>query len=895
MTTAYTSLLGLALPVTGELSGTWGDTVNTAITSLLDTAIAGTTSITTDADITLSTTTGASNQARQAIILWNPASGTTTRNITAPAQSKMYVVINASGGTQSIVIRGVGPTTGVTIAKGESATVAWNGSDFVKVSSSGGAITFTDLTVTGNTILGDAAADTLTVNATSTFAAPVNFQGQVKLPSTGRSAAAALTVTNPAFLYGVASTYTDTTSSGTIAAMAPFYGIAAPTLSTSNVTTYSFASTLYIAGAPTAGGSATITNPYALYVNSGASYLAGTLAVGGNATFASNVTLGDAAADTVTVNGTITSNLIFTDNTYDIGAAVATRPRNLYVGTSITVSSNGTYGMYAYNSTNTRKVWFATSSVNTLFYNTDATGAIAFRNAADSAYLGYWTDAGVLMLGGVSTNTASSPILFVNAASNQTVAAFGSLNAWSASTTNNAGISVGCYYNGVWNATATSGTFYQQIAGAHNWYANAGLTIGSTFSESKVMTVDYTGYLLNQSTVAAGVVRHESLNLSTAASSTADFVARVGAGSTDYVQIQATQAGPGYLTFGATQTSGNIIVAGNYSLNIQTNSTNRMAIANDGRVAIGYGATFAQQLNENQLTVFGSANASAFVTTGGASTSPILSWSKSALAGGTTFTGVLDILAGATYTSYGLLGVDSDGYAGIKSNVYNVVLDSYTGITNFHYRGNKWGIEVGVDGTATNVHYLQSYDRASSSYRPLGLIGQTVRMYNSATETWRFESNNLVAQVNNAGIQFKNTSALTNSVLNDYETGNWTMSMSFGGTACTVNSQTCTYTKVGRLVIATVQASGITKNAGSGSCNLGGLPFASVGSYCYGFVQFNDYSTVIYSVLPFISGTGSRMLAQAPSGGASAHRDINNSDLPATFNFYGSFVYEANF
>lgn len=26
MTTAYTSLLGLALPVTGELSGTWGNT-----------------------------------------------------------------------------------------------------------------------------------------------------------------------------------------------------------------------------------------------------------------------------------------------------------------------------------------------------------------------------------------------------------------------------------------------------------------------------------------------------------------------------------------------------------------------------------------------------------------------------------------------------------------------------------------------------------------------------------------------------------------------------------------------------------------------------------------------------------------------------------------------------
>ncbi len=132
MPTAYTSLLGLALPVTGELSGAWGDTVNDEITSLLDSAISGTTSIIVDADITLTTTTGAANEARQAIIRWNPASGTVTRNITAPAQSKIYTVINASGGTQSIVFRGVGPTTGVTIVKGETAVVAWNGTDFIK-------------------------------------------------------------------------------------------------------------------------------------------------------------------------------------------------------------------------------------------------------------------------------------------------------------------------------------------------------------------------------------------------------------------------------------------------------------------------------------------------------------------------------------------------------------------------------------------------------------------------------------------------------------------------------------------------------------------------------------------------------------------------------------------
>jgi len=135
MTTAYTSLLGLALPVTSELSGTWGDTVNNSITSLLDSAVAGTTTLSTDADATLTTTSGADNQARAAIILWNPASGSVTRNITAPAQSKAYVVINATGGSQSIVLRGAGPTTGVTIAAGEKAICAWNGSDFVKISS----------------------------------------------------------------------------------------------------------------------------------------------------------------------------------------------------------------------------------------------------------------------------------------------------------------------------------------------------------------------------------------------------------------------------------------------------------------------------------------------------------------------------------------------------------------------------------------------------------------------------------------------------------------------------------------------------------------------------------------------------------------------------------------
>jgi hypothetical protein len=120
------------LPTTGDLSGTWGTTVNDSITSLIDSAVAGTTTLSADTDVTLSTTNGVANQARNAIILWT-ASGSVTRNITAPAQSKAYLIINATGGSQSIVIRGSGPTTGVTIPAATRALVAWNGSDFVTI------------------------------------------------------------------------------------------------------------------------------------------------------------------------------------------------------------------------------------------------------------------------------------------------------------------------------------------------------------------------------------------------------------------------------------------------------------------------------------------------------------------------------------------------------------------------------------------------------------------------------------------------------------------------------------------------------------------------------------------------------------------------------------------
>lgn len=208
--TNFSPLLGLALPTTGDLSGTWGTTVNDQITQLIDSAVAGTTTLSADTDVTLSTTNGAANQARNAVILWTASNGATTRNITAPAQSKAYLVINA--GTGSIVIRGSGPTTGVTLPAGARALVAWNGSDFVKIVSNPVVLT-TD--VSGVLPIANGGTGT----SSTTFAnLTTNVTGLLPIANGGSGTA------TPALVAGSNVTITGTWPNQTIAAAAPGTG-----------------------------------------------------------------------------------------------------------------------------------------------------------------------------------------------------------------------------------------------------------------------------------------------------------------------------------------------------------------------------------------------------------------------------------------------------------------------------------------------------------------------------------------------------------------------------------------------------------------------------------------------------------------------------------------------
>lgn len=174
MATDYTTLLGFALPATGELSGTWGTTVNNSITELVEDAIAASaTASVTSADWTLSTTgAGSVNQARCAILIPTGTPGV-TRNINAPNASKAYIVINQSNA--AVVIRGAtGPTTGVSIAASAKALVVWTGSDFTAVSDYPINISSGSADITGTLAVGNGGSGATTAQgAMNTFAGAV--------------------------------------------------------------------------------------------------------------------------------------------------------------------------------------------------------------------------------------------------------------------------------------------------------------------------------------------------------------------------------------------------------------------------------------------------------------------------------------------------------------------------------------------------------------------------------------------------------------------------------------------------------------------------------------------------------------------------------------------------
>jgi hypothetical protein len=130
MPSSYTPSLRLVLPVTGELTGTWGDVTNQGLTELVDASIAGTASITmADANYTLSTADGTADEARKMFVVATGAL-TAARNIICPTASKLYFVANTTTGGFAVTFK-TSAGTGISIPNGEAMVLYCDGTNVI--------------------------------------------------------------------------------------------------------------------------------------------------------------------------------------------------------------------------------------------------------------------------------------------------------------------------------------------------------------------------------------------------------------------------------------------------------------------------------------------------------------------------------------------------------------------------------------------------------------------------------------------------------------------------------------------------------------------------------------------------------------------------------------------
>ena len=168
MPSTYTSSLRLVLPATGELSNTWGTVFNAGATSLIDSSIAGTASITmTAANYTLTSSNGASDEARAMFLVLGGTPGASYQVI-CPAVSKLYFVTNNTGFAQTVK---TSAGTGISVPNGARITLRCDGTDVVEALNYFGSLTLGSplATAQGGTGSTSTTYCSLTANVTGTL------------------------------------------------------------------------------------------------------------------------------------------------------------------------------------------------------------------------------------------------------------------------------------------------------------------------------------------------------------------------------------------------------------------------------------------------------------------------------------------------------------------------------------------------------------------------------------------------------------------------------------------------------------------------------------------------------------------------------------------------------
>jgi hypothetical protein len=172
MPSTFTPSLKIELIGNGEQPTTWGITTNNNMGTLIEQSIAGVQPITLTGNTVLSNFNGISDQARNAVLVFNGALSNTA-NVVAPSVEKTYIVSNRAGA--NVVIK-TATGVGISVSNNTSLLIYCDGSEFYTA-------------VTPNDVIGN-----LSVSGNQTVAGSISIGGDITINNKISSNAGTLTL-----------------------------------------------------------------------------------------------------------------------------------------------------------------------------------------------------------------------------------------------------------------------------------------------------------------------------------------------------------------------------------------------------------------------------------------------------------------------------------------------------------------------------------------------------------------------------------------------------------------------------------------------------------------------------------------------------------------------------